>query len=104
MAKIDWRKVKVIHEMPDNAVQLHLYDYSDVLRPRGHMKKESIAEYVLEKLISCHESWTDPKYGDNPDESTLINFLRQNMKEEMDGAWNEFINRAVYKVNPADRL
>ena len=93
MEKIDWRKVKVVDKIPEGALLLHLYDYKDVLRPRGHMQKESIGEYMLEKLITYYKSWSDSKYGDNPDEITLIKFLQKNMKEETDGAFREFIRR-----------
>lgn len=79
--------------IPPDAVPIHLYEFSNVLRPRGHMEKESIGIYILERLISSYESWTDPKYGDNPDTTTLIKLLQDNMKEEMDGAWREFIKR-----------
>ena len=75
------------------AVQVHLYNVKDVLRPRGHMKKESIAEYILDRLLAYYESWTDEKYGDNPDKATVLQFLQQNLKEECDGAWKEFLKR-----------
>ncbi len=64
------------------AVQIHLYDSSDVLRPRGHMEKESVGLDLLERLRACYESWTDKKYGDNPDKSTLIKLLQDNLNEE----------------------
>ena len=90
---VDWSKVKFAKEIPEGAVQLHLYEFRNVLRPRGHMEKESISEYILDKLLGAYESWTDPKYGDNPDEATLLKLLQTNMKEEMDGAFREFIRR-----------
>jgi hypothetical protein len=57
------------------------------------MEKESIGVYILERLLAAYESWTDPKYGDNPDEAFLLKLLQQNMKEEVDGAWREFIRQ-----------
>jgi len=93
MGNIDWSKVKFAKKIPKGSIRYHMYEVSNVLRPRGHMKKESIAEYILEKLLSSHESWTDLEYGDNPNETTLIKLLQQNMKEEVDGAWREFIKR-----------
>ena len=75
------------------ATRCHLYDPSNVLRPRGHMQKESIGEYILDRLLGNYESWTDEKYGDNPDQSTLIKLLLTNLKEEVDGAFREFIKR-----------
>ena len=75
------------------AVQVHLYDSSDVLRPRGHMEKESIGLDLLDRLVAYYESWTDKKYGDNPDRSMLIKMLHDNLHEEMQGAYREFIKR-----------
>jgi hypothetical protein len=93
MGGIDWSKVKFVKEIPKGAKQLHLYDVCHVLRPRGHMEKESLGAYILEKLLNTYESWTNPKYGDNPDKSTLLKLLQQNMKDEVDGAWREFIKQ-----------
>ena len=75
------------------AVQVHLYDSSNVLRPRGHMEKESIGVNVLEKLLDYYESWTDKKYGDSLDPSPLIALLQTNLKEETEGAFREFLKR-----------
>lgn len=75
------------------AIQVHLYEFSDVLRPRGHMEKESIGLDILTHLLAYYESWTDKKYGDNPDKSTLIKLLRDNLKEEAEGAFREFLKR-----------
>ena len=57
------------------------------------MKKESIGVTILERLEGAYESWTDPKMGDIPDESALIEILKQNLQQEVDGAWEEFIKR-----------
>ena len=84
-------------EIPEGAIQVHLYDVKNVLRPRGHMKKESIAEYLLEKLEGAYESWTDKKYGDNPTEDELLQLLHTNMVEEVDGAYMEFVKRLLEK-------
>ena len=74
MAKIDWNKVKVvdISEVSKDAKQVHLYEFSNVLRPRGPMIKESIGLHIAEQLINYYQSWTDPKYCDNPDELEQI--------------------------------
>ena len=92
---VDFSKVKFVKKIPEGAKQIHLYNSRNVLRPRGHMEKESIGVYMLERLLSTYESWTNPKYADNPDEATLIKLLQQNMKEEMDGAFREFIRRII---------
>lgn len=90
-------------DLPPGAVRIHLYDWKNVMRPRGHMKKESIGEYLLQKFIDTFESWTDPKYGDNPDILELANKMYHNALEELDGAWNEFIHspQAVKILAPA---
>jgi len=75
------------------AVQFHLYDSSNVLRPRGHMEKESIGLELLERLCASYESWTDEKYGDNPDKSILIKLLQDNLNEEVQGAFREFLKK-----------
>lgn len=94
MAKIDWSKVKFVKgDLPEGSVQMHLYEFTNVLRPRGHMEKESVGVYILDKLLGSYESWTDPKYGDNPDEITLLKLLKENLQEEVDGAFREFIRR-----------
>lgn len=88
-------KVKIIQsedEIPKGSVQIHLYDWKDVMRPRGPMKKESLGEYILERFKSNFEHWTDPKYGDNPDVLHLISMIYNNALEELNCAWSEFIN------------
>lgn len=73
--------------------QIHIYNSSDVLRPRGHLKKESIGLDIRERLMSVYESWTDKKYSDNPDKATLLKTLKRNMEEEVEGAWEVFIEQ-----------
>jgi len=90
---VNWSKIKFVKEIPQGAVLIHMYEFRDVLRPRGHMEKESIGVYMLDKLLSTYKSWTNPKYGDNPDEAILLKLLQINMKEEMDGAFREFIRQ-----------
>ena len=74
-------------------IKVHMYNVENVLRPRGHMKKESISEYIIERLMSSFESWTNKEYGDNINPDELLQLLKKNLKEEIDGAWDEFINR-----------
>lgn len=83
---------KIIKKHPKYE-QVYLYNVKNILRPRGHMKKESIGEYILDRLLGCYESWSDEKYGDNPDKITLIKLLQTNLKEESDGAFREFLKR-----------
>jgi len=90
-------KLTPIDELPEGAVRVHMYNHKDVLRPRGHMQKESIAEYLLDRLLSSYESWTDGEFGDNPEVTELIATLQKNMKEEVYGAWREFIKRVNIK-------
>lgn len=90
---VDFSKVKFSKKPPRGSKQLHLYNSCHVLRPRGHMEKESIGVYILERLLNTYESWTNPKYGDNPDEALLLKLLQRNMKDEVDGAFREFIKQ-----------
>lgn len=85
-------------QIPKGAVQIHLYDVKNVLRPRGHMQKESIGVYLLDRLEGSFESWTDPKYGDNPTEEELLKLLHKNLMEEVNGAYQEFIKRKTKAV------
>ncbi len=77
--------------------QLHVYYPEDVLRPRGHMKKESIGQYILDRLEGAYESWTDERYDDNPHELSLLVQLHKNLMEEADGAWKQFTEKLKSK-------
>lgn len=72
------------------AKKVHLYNFTNILRPRGHMKKESIGVYVQEQLSAYYESWTHKGYGDNPSPSEVLEMLEKNLIEEIDGAWKLF--------------
>lgn len=71
--------------------QVHLGSYKFVFAPRGSMKKNSLGEYMLDKLNSAFESWTDPKYSDNPHTAELLETMHKNMMEEVELAWGEFL-------------
>ena len=72
-------------------VRVHLYNVENVLRPRGHMKKESIGLYIKEKLHDAYESWSDPECGDSIDPEKLMELLHKNLTEEVNGAFRDFI-------------
>ena len=74
-----------------NVVQIHLYSFENVLRPRGSMKKESLGLEIFEKLKEAYDSWTNPKYGDNPSIDFLIDKLRANLDEEVEAGWKKFL-------------
>jgi hypothetical protein len=76
--------------IPKGAVQCHLYNVENVLRPRGRLKKESLSLYIRQKLLDSYESWTDPECGDNPTEAELLNLMKRNLEEEIDSAWKSF--------------
>jgi len=78
-------------ETPENAEQIHLYSYHDVLRPRGGiLQKESLSAYLLERLEDAYANWTDPKYADNPTEADLVMMLQKNVTEEIIHAMTKF--------------
>lgn len=77
--------------LPPDAVRVHMYNSENVLRPRGHMKKDSIGVTILERLNSCYEEWTNSEYGDNPSEDELLQLLERNLQQEVVGAWKEFL-------------
>lgn len=94
MPEIDWTKVKIIHDpsqIPPGTKQVHLYDVSNVLRPRGSMLKESVGLDLCEKLLNYYESWSNPKYADNPDQFTLIKTLKDNLIHETEAAFAVFL-------------
>jgi hypothetical protein len=78
--------------IPKGAIQIHLYPYQNILKPRGSMRKESIGTFIYDRLKSTYEDWRNPKYGDNPDKETLLQQLKHNLSSEVEVAWNKFIN------------
>jgi len=76
--------------LPYGAIRIHLYNASNVLMPRGSMEKESIGQYLKERLESAYQSWTDENYGDNPTEDMLLQYLQRNLMNEASSAWHEF--------------
>ena len=84
--------IKEVDEIPKDAVKIHLYDVKNVLMPRGSMKKESIAIYLLEQLKSYYESWTNSDYNDNPTIDDLIKFLHKNLTGEVEKVWLSFLS------------
>jgi len=87
-------EVKTDTKIPPGAVEVHLYNSKNVLMPRGSRQKESIHNYLLEKLQDGYESWTDPKYGDNPDRKKLLQTLYNNLINEAMNAWEDFLKGA----------
>ena len=72
--------------------QLHLYSFRNILRPRGGLaQKESLSLYILEKLRSCYESWTDPKYADSKPEEEVLLQLKENLEQEVNIAYTLFL-------------
>lgn len=73
-------------------LKIHMYNIADVLRPRGHMEKESIGLYIKERLHDVYESWVDPDYADSIEATQLLSLLHQNLMEEINGAFGHFIS------------
>jgi len=65
---------------------------NDVLKPRGSMQKNSIGEYMFQKLVDSWESWTDPKYSDNPPVDMLMEILCTNFRGECTAALEKFFD------------
>jgi len=98
------RIIKDESEIPKGAVRIHLYNSKNVLMPRGSMKKESIAIYILEHLKSGYEDWTDSIYGDNPPLPDLIKYLYTNLMGEVEQVWLAFIESAMSGLTERDEL
>lgn len=79
------------------AKQVHLCSYKDMFRPRGSMQKNSLGAYLLEKLENELESWTDPKYADNPPVDQLLEVMFGNIMEETIASWTEFVKSEQLK-------
>ena len=94
-------KITVTNEIPKNASQLHLYNVQDILRPRGHMKKESIGILVKESLESAFNSWTDKQYSDRVHPLFCLSILLKNLEEEINGAFDSFV-KSVEKEYPKE--
>lgn len=85
-----------ISKIPPGSVRVHLYNFKNVLRPRGSsMDKESLSLDIYEELKSAFESWTDPVYGDNPARTKLIDQLRTNLDSEVKAAWTAFLEEIM---------
>ena len=81
--------------VPEGAVQIHLGNPERVLLGRGPCEKESLSLVIYEMLISTFEHWTDPRYGDNPDEVELAGRLAHNAKKELEAALEKFIDEVM---------
>lgn len=79
-------------DIPEDAFQLHLYDWKNVLMPRGSRQKESIYEIIFPRLVESFLSFTDPKYGDNPKIEDLLKTMSRNLLGEALNAWEDFLN------------
>jgi hypothetical protein len=77
--------------IPEGSIRIHLYNYRNVLKPRGSMQKESLGLEIHECLTSAFEEWANPNYGDNPSRSDLLSQLRKNLLSEVEAAWTKFI-------------
>ena len=84
-------KVVVSKKIPKDAVRVHLYDSKNVLMPRGSMQKESIGLYILERLQSSFQDWTEPAFGDNPPRDELLIQMHNNLARETEKAWSSFV-------------
>lgn len=71
--------------------QVHAFTSpTDVLKPRGSMQKNSIGDYMFQRLINSWEQWTDPKYSDNPPVDKLMETICTNFRDECTAALEKF--------------
>jgi predicted esterase len=90
----DGKAIK-LDKIPEGAVRVHLYNFQNVLRPRGPLQKESLSESIYEKLQTYFESWTDEKYGDSRHPMVVVDQLRQNLLEETTNAFDRFLEGLI---------
>ena len=76
--------------VPEGAIQIHLGSPLRVLFGRGPCEKESLSLDIFERLVSTYEHWTDPHYGDSPDEDELYKQIVANAKLELERALAKF--------------
>jgi hypothetical protein len=88
-------KVVKKKDIPEDAVQMHLYDWKNVMMPRGSRQKESVYEGIFPRLVDVFESFTNPKYGDNPNPYELLRIMKLNLSQEMTNAWNDFAEQPI---------
>ena len=90
---ISFTEEEILEAIKEGRAQLvHLYDYKDMLRPRGSMKKESLSQYICDKLMDVFSTWNDPKFADSiTDERELIYLIQENLHEEVEIATQEFL-------------
>lgn len=90
--------------LPKGAIQIHVYNVKDILRPRGGiLQKESLSSSILERLESAYESWTDPIYGDNPTKEELLEIIETNLEQEFNFARKTFLLNREKEKNDALR-
>jgi hypothetical protein len=84
---------KKIDELIEKGIakQIHLYNPSNIFRPRGIGKKEALGVDLLEKAKRIYNDWIDENYGDHldPDEATRTILI--NMVEETEYALKLFL-------------
>lgn len=85
-------KAQTITKLPEGAVRVHLYNFKNVLRPRGTLQKESLSEYICERLQNLFEDWTDKKYGDSKEPEEVLKQLKENLIEEANNGYDKFFN------------
>jgi hypothetical protein len=94
MTKIKVVTKEEIDEMIKNGEkieQIHLTSLESIFKPRGSMQKNSVGEYMYQKLIDTFEYWTDPKYADNPPVTELMDTICKNYREECTAALEKFL-------------
>ena len=82
----------------------HLMSPEEIFKPRGSMKKNSMGEYLFERLVSAFEEWTDPKYGDNPPVDELIQIICDNLRDECSAALEGFFNHAPVRYALSEKF
>jgi len=79
-------------EIPEGAVKVHMYDFDNILHPRGPMEKESLGLVIKKRLMDAYESWTDTNYGDSHPPHIVRIKIIQNCISEMIEAMESFDN------------
>ena len=86
-------------KLPDGAVQVHLYNVNNMLRPRGSLEKESLSADIKDKLEWLFQTWTNPTYGDSIEEMDALKLIHKNLMEEVNIAFGTFLGE-IAKIKP----
>lgn len=80
-----------VESLPPGAQRIHMGNIESTFCPRGTLEKESMSEYLLERLESLLDYWTRPEYADSLPRPEAVSALVKGLRDEVDVAIAEFL-------------